>query len=307
VPSTSNLSGSTPGGGLTSGFGIRNRTRQPGEPEWHGAAYQISPDYVQTLRIPLLRGRNLADSDTAASPLVCLIDSNLAGRFFNNQDPLGQEIAMYKGYARIVGVVGAIRSATLEEASRPAVYYSLAQVPYFPQAAIVARSNTPAGTILREAVRRTNASVPVFDKRSMEDRIGESLGIRRVLVALLSVFGAITLLLAAVGLYGVIAQVAVERIREIGIRMALGARPGQILSQFMRQGLPSGALGLAVGLGIAAYAQRWLAGMLYDVKPFDVATFAFAGLGILSLLSISVWWPARRAAQIDPQEALRHD
>ena len=214
---------------------------------------------------------------------------------------------MYRGYARIVGVVGAIRSATLEEASRPAVYYSLAQVPYFPQAAIVARSNAPAGSILREAVRRTNASVPIFDMRSMEDRIGESLGIRRVLVWLLSVFGAITLLLATVGLYGVIAQVVGERRHEIGIRMALGARPVQILSQFMRQGLRSGAVGLIFGLASAAYAQRWLAGMLYEVEPFDSATFGFAGLGILSLLLLAVWWPSRRAAQVDPQEALRYE
>ena len=99
--------------------------------------YPISPDYLQTLRIPWLRGGSLADSDTGGSPLVCLIDARLAERFFPNEDPLGQEIAMYRGWARIVGVVGAIRDTTLEDNSRPAVYYSLAQVPFFPQAAIV--------------------------------------------------------------------------------------------------------------------------------------------------------------------------
>jgi len=304
APFTSNRTGSTPGGNLTSGFGIKNRTR---EPDWHGEAFQISPDYFQTLRIPLLRGRTLADSDTARSPLVCLIDARLAERFFPGEDPIGQEIAMYRGMARIVGVVGAIRDSTLEESSRPAVYYSLAQVPYFPQAAIVARSSAPAGAILREAVRRANASVPLFDMRSMEDRIGESLGIRRVMVALLSVFGAISLLLAAVGLYGVIAQVVAERTHEVGIRMALGARPSRILAQFVRQGLRSGIPGLLLGFAAAAYAQRWLKSMLYEVKPFDLATFSLAGLGILALLVVAVWLPALRAARVDPQEALRYE
>src|SRR5437879_4353340 len=136
APFTSNRTGSTPGGNLTSSFGIKNRKRRPGEPEWHGEAFQISPDYFQTLRIPLLRGRSLADSDTARSPLVCLIDARLAERFFPGEDPIGQEIGMYRGMARIVGVVGAIRESTLEESSRPAVYYSLAHVHFFPQARI---------------------------------------------------------------------------------------------------------------------------------------------------------------------------
>src|SRR5262249_2685192 len=131
APFTLDRTGSTPGGDLTSGFGIKNRKRQPGEPEWHGEAFQVSPDYFQTLRIPLLRGRSLADSDTARSPLVCLIDARLAERFFPGEDPIGQEIAMYRGMARIVGVVGSIRDSTLEESSRPAVYYSFAQIPYF--------------------------------------------------------------------------------------------------------------------------------------------------------------------------------
>jgi predicted permease len=307
APFSLDRTGSTPGGDKTSGFVIKNRKKQPGEPEWHGEAFQISPDYFQTLRIPLLRGRNLMDSDTAGSPLVCLIDARLAERFFANEDPVGQEIAMYRGWARIAGVVGSIRNTTLEDNSRPAVYYSLAQVSFFPQAAIVARSSAPAGAMLREAVRRAHASVPLFDMRSMEERIGESLGIRRVMVALLSVFGGITLLLAAVGLYGVIAQVVAERTHEIGIRMALGARSSQILAQFLLQGLRSGLLGLLFGLAAAAYSQRWLTSMLYDVKPFDVATFGFAGLGILAMLVVAVWLPALRAARVDPLEALRYE
>ncbi|MEK7753498.1 MAG: FtsX-like permease family protein, partial [Acidobacteriota bacterium] len=295
------------GGGFTSGFRIRNRQQTAGEPEWHGEAYMVTPRYLETLRIPLLLGRNLSDSDAANAPRVCLIDAGFAERFFPGQDPIGQEIAMYGGWARIVGVTGTIRGTTLEEGSRPVAYYSLPQVPFFPHAAIVARSDAPAAGIIREAVRRTNASVPLFDMASMEERIGESLGVRRVMAELVSVFGAIGLLLATIGIYGVIAQLVAERTREIGIRAALGARPGQILSHFLRQGLRSGILGLIVGFAAAAYAQRWLASLLYEVKPFDAVTFSAASLGVLSLLSLAVWWPARRAARIDPGSALRHE
>ena len=295
------------GGGFTSGFIIKNRERRPGEPLRHGEMYQVSPDYFSTLRIPLLRGRTLAESDTASSPLVCVIDSRLADRFFPGQDPIGQEIGMYKGSARIVGVVAAIRGTTLEEGSRPTVYYSLAQVPFFQSAAIAVRSTAPAASAIREVVRRTNAAVPVYDVKTLERRMGESLGIRRVLAALLTTFGAISLLLAILGLYGVIAQVVSERTPEIGIRMALGARPSQILSQFMRQGLRSGFLGLGLGFLAVIYAKRWISGMLYQVQASDPATLSLASVGILSMLLIAVWWPARRASRIDPQHALRHD
>ncbi len=295
------------GGGLTSSFGIKGRQRNTWEPEWHGEAYQITPGYLATLRIPLLRGRDLSDSDTATSRLVCLIDAKLAERFFPNQDPIGQEISMYKGWAVIVGVTGAIRGTTLEDGSRPVVYYSLAQVPYFPQVAIIVRSSLSAGGVIREAVRRANAGVPVYDILTMEDRIGESLGIRRVIAILLSVFGGISLLLAAIGLYGVIAQVVSERTHEVGVRIALGARPAQILSLFMRQGLQSGILGLLLGIVVSAYTRQWLVSLLYGVEPFDSATLVFAGLGILSILSAAVWWPARRAARVDPQIALRYE
>ena len=214
---------------------------------------------------------------------------------------------MYKGWARIVGVVGTIRGTTLEEGSRPVVYYSLAQVPFFPQRGVIVRSAAPAAAVIREAVRGANRTVPVFDIQSMEERIGESLGIRRVTAMLLVVFGGIALLLAAVGIYGVVAQVVAERTSEIGVRMALGARPGQILAHFTQQGMRAGAAGIVLGLAASLYAQRWVAGMLYQLRPFDVAAFGSAGAGVFVLLLISVWWPARRASRIDPQRALHYE
>jgi putative ABC transport system permease protein len=214
---------------------------------------------------------------------------------------------MYRDWARIVGVVGTVRATTLEEGSRPVVYYPLVQVPFFPQSAAVVRSALPAANMIREAVRLTNASVPVFDVRTMDDRIGESLGIRRMLAALLSVFGGISLLLATIGLYGVIAQVVSERTQEIGIRMTLGAQPAQIVAQFARQGLRAGLLGLALGAVAAVYTQGWLRSSLYQTQSIEVATLAAVAAGILLLLLAAVWWPSRRASKIDPQSALRYE
>jgi len=294
-------------GGLTSGFMIRNREHLPNEPEWHGEAYFVTPGYLHTLRIPLLRGRNLAESDSANAPTVCLVDRSLAEKFFPNQDPIGHEIGMYKGWAQIVGVVANVRADGVEEATRPVAYYSLAQIPYFAQAAAVVRSSMPAGSLIRDIVRRTNASAPVFDVQTMDQRIGESMGLRRVLAALLVAFGGIALLLAAIGIYGVIAQVVAEQTREVGVRMALGARGGQIRAMFMRQGLYAGGLGLLAGMAATVLVQKWVGTLLYQVRALDGKTLAMALAGIVVVLVAAVWLPSRRAAKIDPQMALRHE
>ncbi|HWC98844.1 MAG TPA: ABC transporter permease [Candidatus Sulfopaludibacter sp.] len=294
-------------GGLTSGFQIRNRQPAPGEPAWHGEAYFVTPEYFHTLRIPILAGRNLSDTDTEGAPIVCLIDRKLADRFFPNQNPIGQELAMYKGYARIVGVTAAVLADGLEEETRPVVYYSLPQIPFFQTAAVLVRSAAPAGNLIRETLRNTNSSVPVYDVLTMDELIDEKLGIRRVLAVLLTIFGGISLLLATIGIYGVIAQVVAERTQEIGVRIALGARPGQILRQFLAHGIRSAALGLAVGGAAMLFIQKWISGLLYEVKPFDWLTVVAALVAVLIVLMVAIWWPARRASRVDPLTALRYE
>jgi ABC-type antimicrobial peptide transport system permease subunit len=231
----------------------------------------------------------------------------MAEKFFPNQDPIGHEIGMYKGWAQIVGVVANVRADGLEEATRPVVYYSLAQIPYFSQAAAVVRSRVPAGSLIRDIVRQTNSSVPVFDVQTMEERIGESLGIRRVLASLLLAFGGIAVLLAAIGIYGVIAQVVSEQTREVGVRMALGAQGSQILALFMRQGLYAGGLGLLAGLAATILVQKWVSTLLYQVRALDLATLGMALAAIVVVLMAAVWLPSRRASKIDAQVALRHE
>lgn len=295
------------GGGLTSGFRIRNREHRQGEPEWHGEAYLVSGGYFDTLRIPVLRGRGIADSDVEGAPVVCVIDSRMAERFFPNQDPIGQEISMYRSWARVVGIVPAVRGTSLEESSRPTVYYSLPQIPYFSSAAAIVRSPTNAGPLLREVARQANGRVAVFDVRGMEDRMNGTLGIRRTTAQLLTGFALLGALLAAIGLHGVAAQLVAERLREIGVRMALGARPVQILSQYLGQGVRAGAAGLVIGIGGVTVAGRWIKSQLYQVEPFDPVTFVAVAAGILCITIFAVLYPARRASRVDPVSVLRQD
>jgi predicted permease len=289
----------------TSLFDIKGHHHLPGEPEWHAEAYQVSPGYFEALRIPLLRGRVISEFDSAGSPSVCVIDEGMARRFFANEDPIGQEIRLYNGGARIVGVVATVRDATLESASRPVVYYPLAQIPYFPELGIVVRSTVPAAPLIRNAVQLTNSGVPVFDLKTMEERIDSSVATRSVIAWLVAVFSTISMLLAALGIHGVIAQVVGERTAEIGIRMALGARSSDIFLRYVMQGLRLSFAGIAIGLCAAIGCGHWLRSFLYQVQPIDPATLILCALGVLAVSGVAVLAPSWRASHIDPQSALR--
>ena len=288
-------------------FAIKGRNHQPGEPAWHAEAYLITANYLNTLKIPLLRGRNISESDTSDSPHVCLIDARTAERFFQNEDPVGQYIALYGGWARIAGVVATVHATSLEDASRPIIYYSALQIPYFPWMGILVRSQTPVASSIRNAVRRASTQVPVYDVKTMDQRIEESLGIRRIISWLLAAFGLIGILLSAIGVHGIVAQLVGERTVEVGIRMALGARPAQILSHFLIEGLRPAFVGAAAGVIASLLCAGWLRRFLYQVSPLDPATIVGACATIMLTLLFAVWWPSRRAAKIDPQEALRSE
>jgi ABC-type antimicrobial peptide transport system permease subunit len=267
----------------------------------------VWPGYLQTMRIPLLRGRDLAETDTKDSPLVCVIDRLLADRFFPGEDPIGREISMYRGAARIVGIAAAVRATSQEEGSRPTVYYALRQVPFFANAGVVVRSAIPAAGAIRQAVREAGPGAPVYDLKTMDERIGQTLGVRRVVVALLTAFAALSLLLAMVGVHGVLAQVVGERRGEIGIRMALGARPGQILAHYLGMGVRLGAVGALAGMVVAAGAARLVDSFLFRTKALDPVMFALAVAGLALAVIVAAGWPALRAARVAPQEALRYE
>ena len=291
----------------TSLFDIKGRHHLPGEPEWHAEAYQVSPGYFETLRIPLLRGRVISEFDSAGSPPICVIDASLAKRFFPNEDPIGHEISLYNGAARIVGIVAAVRDTTLESAPLPVVYYPLAQIPYFPELGIVVRSPVPAASLIRNAVRLANPSVPVFDLKTMDERLDASVATRSAIAWLVTVFSMISVLLAALGIHALIAQVVTERTAEIGIRMALGARSTDILTRYVMQGLRLSVIGVLIGLSTAIGCRQWLRSFLFQVQPVDPPMLIVGVLGVLGVSMFAILVPSWRASQIDPQTALRAD
>lgn len=228
--------------------------------------------------------------------------------FFRTQTPSARRSRCIEAGRRIVGVVESIRDSALEDDSKPVIYYSMAQMEkFFPQRAALVRSATPGGPMIRDAVRKANPGAPVFDIQTMDARIAQSFAIRSTLAWLIAGFGLISGLLAAIGVHGVVARFVAERRTEIGIRMALGAQPGQIVSRFLAQGLRPALAGIAAGLVIALSSGAWLQSYLYEVSPRDPVLLGSSVAGVLLVLLTAMLWPAVRAARNHPQEVLRSE
>jgi putative ABC transport system permease protein len=285
----------------------------------------VTPDYFRALNIPLRRGRYFSEGDSRSSPAVALINETLARRYFPNKDPIGQLLTVGKiegpDFAepprQIVGVVGDVRDELKTEAPA-AVYVPNTQAPdgamrlfnrILPVNFVIRTSVDPlslAAAVQQEilAVDRRRA---IFGVRSLEQVTADSISSQRFQMLLLGIFAAVALLLAAIGLYGVISYSVRQRTEEIGIRMALGARPRDILKLIVGQGLILTLLGLALGLTGASALTRLLAGLLFGVKATDPATFAAIALVLASVALLASYIPARRAMKIDPLIALRRE
>jgi putative ABC transport system permease protein len=283
----------------------------------------VSPGYFRALGIPLLRGRDFSEADTLESQGVALVNESFVRRFFPNQDPLGQHVTgvsmpgaldakdvyALPVWYEIVGVVGDVKSLTAQPEPVPEVYRSYWQWPMQNPKLFVRATSDPA--TLTAAIRReTKAVIPNLPQpniRLLSDYVGESVAQPRFQATLLTLFGALALLLAAGGIYGVLAYAVAQRQREIGVRMALGARPRDVLSLVIGQGLKLVLLGAGLGLVLALALLRLIQSLLYCVKPTDPKTFAGATLLLVAVALLACWLPARRASRIDPMEALRHE
>lgn len=293
----------------SSPFDIPGRPALPGEPERHAEARIVSPGYFRTMRIPLLRGRDFDGTEQPGSPLVAVIDQTFAEQFFPNEDPVGRQIRGYFGdAATIIGVAGRVDHDEIGDTPKAVTYYSYRHQHWSAWRSIVVRSARPAGAVtnmIRSAVADLDPNVPVYDVQTMEGRIGRSLGPRRLAMLALGAFSALSLLLSMLGVYGVMRYSTNQRTREIGIRMALGARQQDVLRLVVRQGMTVTALGLALGLLAAIALTRFMAGLLYGVGARDPLTFALT-MGLLAGSAfLASWLPARRAARVDPMVALR--
>jgi putative ABC transport system permease protein len=270
----------------------------------------VSADYFRSLHIPILKGRAFTAQDREGSPRVAIINESLARRFFPNEDPIGKRIDMNwksKGWQEIVGVVSDIKHDGLDLPSNPAIYVPFLQASDSGMTLVVRSAGEPLGLVkaVREEVYRVDRNQPLARVRTMEDVVSESVGPRRFSMELLSGFAALALFLAAIGIYGVIAYSVTQRTHEIGIRMALGARRGDVLRLVVGQGLKPVGMGVALGLIVAWPLTRLLSGLLFQVSATDPWTFAGIPLLLAGVALCACYLPARRASRVDPLTALR--
>ena len=296
------------GGGLGLGA-IEVAGSTPPDPErgWNADWNVITPGYFETLRIPVVRGRDFTDADRAGAADVAIVNETFARRLWPNADPIGKT---FRNGQRTVAIVGVARDAkyrTLGEAPRNFVYVPLAQR-YFTRMTLLVRTSTPDAPVaapVRRLVAELDPALPILNARSLEEHAAMSLFPQRIALYAAGSLGIVALLLALLGIYGVTAYGVAQRTREIGVRMALGAPRGNVLGLILRQGVMLAGLGVAAGAVIALGATRLLASLLYGVPTTDIVAFAGAALLLVLAAIAASWIPARRAAAVDPVVALR--
>jgi predicted permease len=273
----------------------------------------VTAGYFETLRIPLVKGRYFNQSDTPDSLPVAIVNSSVARKYWVNEDPLGKQVRQgfpaepFGPWRTVVGVVGDIKQEGIDRATSPQVFMPIVQLPRATAFAIVRTRGAVPLWSLEAAIHDVDRNVPVFNDRTIDQVMRASSSRRRVAMIVLSVFGVVAVLLAAIGVYGVIAQGVAERRQEIGLRMALGATAGQILRLFLRHGLLVVAVGIACGVLMALAAARSLASLVFGVTVTDPATLTAVAAFLTVVTLVACYLPARSATRVDPLEALRSE
>jgi len=274
----------------------------------------VSPDHFRALEIPLLSGRNFTDSDDDKGQQVVIVDEAFAHQYWPGDTPIGKRIKpgpaqSTQPWMNIIGVVGNVKSDSLESQEVPHIYLSTFQAPSY-SSVIYARTARDPGTIgdaIRREVQAVDPDVPVYAVRSMDEVVARSMAERRFALEILGFFGVIALLLASIGIYGVMAYTFSQRTHEIGIRIALGAQRQHILRMALGEGMILVAFGLAAGLFGALLLTQFLRSMLYAVKPTDPVTFIAIAALLTSVALLACYIPAHRATRVDPLVALREE
>ncbi len=314
-------------GGFGLGFNIVGRPLAPGERGTGGAGWMyVSPSYFKALKIPLRRGRLFNDRDTGASPSVVIINEAFAKKYWPKGDPLGQRLEIGKGMGpdfaegprEIVGVIGDVKEGGLDNPAPEEMYIPLAQVKdsfmtlnnqIIPITWVVKTAMSPLtlSAAVRKQVLEADGQLAIAHERSLDQVVSEATARQNFNMTLLSVFAGIALLLAAIGIYGMLSYSVEQRSQEIGIRMALGAQGRDVLRMVVGQGMKLAGLGIVIGLAAAFGLSRLLTALLFGVKPNDPLTFVSIGLLLALVALLACWLPARRATRIDPLVALRYE
>ncbi|HVH54618.1 MAG TPA: FtsX-like permease family protein, partial [Vicinamibacterales bacterium] len=296
-------------GSVSSGsYSIVGYTPAPGEARPHARQEVVGGDFFKALQIPVKEGRAFNTSDTLTSAPVAVVDEYLVQRYFKGRSAVGQEIQRGGGNIRIVGVVGTINSIDLgQPVTKERIYRPITQQPTGGGALVLKTALAPTQLVsaVRAAVQSIDPEQPITDVRTMEEWVDRSLEIRRAPTTLLTIFGAVALLLSAIGIYGVLAYGVTQRVREFGIRQALGADDKSILSLVLRQGMLRVTIGIAIGLAGALLLSKYLESLLFQVQAKDPAVFVVVTAVLFVVAILACYIPARRATRIDPMVALR--
>jgi predicted permease len=307
---TTNSNPSAVGGLEIEGFAIEDRPVESSQ-DLRVERIRISSDYFKLLQAALLRGRSFTEGDEDGKPLVAIIDETTARKYWPTSDPLGRRVRFGKDptkpWTTVVGVVKDIKSDGLDIDGVPHIYVSTYQDPS-KQVSVVLRTSLPATLLeaqIRHEIQSIDPGLPVFNVSSMNDVLDRSLASRRFSADLVGGFAGLAVLLASIGIYGLLAYMVGQRSREIGIRMALGAQRHDILRMFLRKGVALAGVGIVAGVVFSAFTASMMGSLLYGVRPHDPAVFLIVPLLLLAVAALASYLPARRATKVNPMIALR--
>src|SRR5437667_2272773 len=297
-----------------SSFAIEGRPSDKNSPSPDEERREVSPDYFRALGTPLIRGRLFTDADNVDAPLVIIVNQTFAKKFWPNEDALGKRIVMGgmsddPKWITIVGIVGDMRHFGLDIDPKPEMYVPFAQDSYFTTIYVV-RSNQDPRTLvpaIQREIQAIDPALPLANVRTFENVIGDLVAPRRLSVVLLGVFAGVAVLLAGVGIYGVMSFLVVQRTHEIGVRMALGAQRSDVLKLVLVRSLKLISAGTIIGLIVALMSTHTLRALLYSVSAFDAATFALVTILLGAIALVASYLPAMRASKADPMIALGHN
>jgi len=274
----------------------------------------VTPDYFQTMNIPILKGRSFTEQDGPKTTSVIIVNEALSSRYWPNQDAVGKRLGFEDDsgkqvWREIVGVVGNVKHKALETDAMPEIYFPYHQQPKNFMNLVVQTAADPAGMIpaIRNQVTSIDNNQPVSDIMTMNQRLSKAVASSRFVMSLLGIFSMVALGLAAVGIYGVMSYLVTQRTQEIGVRMALGAQRRDVLKLVVRKGMALAIIGTAIGLGASLALTRLIRSLLFEVTPTDWLTFVITSMVLLTVALLACYIPARRATKVDPLIALRHE